>query len=214
MRGARHLHVGCLLAFALVLGGCVNLNKSYPEKRSFVVDVTPEGRKGSPDSTVVLKVAKFHVSPLFIGRAMVYRTGELQYESDFYDEWFVTPGTMLTQEAQEWVSKRGRFQFVQVGTNHVEPTHLIEGTVTEFYGDYRLASQPKAVLGLELRVVDDMQARPILFQRSYHQEVPLADRSPDALARGLTEALRSLLSDFERDLDTVDLHATKRSSSP
>jgi cholesterol transport system auxiliary component len=138
----------------------------------------------------------------------------LQYESDFYDEWFVSPGTMLTQEVQKWLSKRGRFQFVQVGTNHVEPTHLVEGTVSEFYGDYRIAGQLQAVFGLELRIVDDVQVGPILFQRTYHQVIPLTGRSPDALAKGLTEALRSVLSDFEKDLETVDLHGTKRPSSP
>jgi hypothetical protein len=27
---------------------------------------------------------------------MVYRIGELQYEKDFYEEWLVSPGLLLT----------------------------------------------------------------------------------------------------------------------
>ena len=185
------------LTLPMVLG-CLNLDKSYPEKRSFVLDVgTPP--QGSPSAgAIVLKINKFRVSPLFAGRAMVYRIADLQYESDFYDEWFVTPGLLITQQFQTWLSQSSGFQLVLLGTNHVEPTHLLEGTVTEFYGDFRDA--PRAVLGLELHVLDAGSARQTAFRRIYHQEMSLPDRSPDALARGLTEALRTVLTTVINDL--------------
>ncbi len=214
MRGPGNLSVGCLVGLTLFLGGCVNLNKTYPEKRSFVIEVTPEGRTASVDSDVVLKVNKFRVSPLFVGRAMVYRTGELQYESDFYDEWFVSPGAMLTQQVHGWLSKTGRFRIVLGGANHIEPTHLLEGSVTEFYGDYRVASAPQAVLDLELLVIDEASARDVVLQRTYRRTVPLKERSPDALAGGLSEALRLVLADFERDVVKVDFRSGRRPSAP
>jgi hypothetical protein len=91
------------------------------------------------NGAIVLKINKLRVSPLFAGRAMVYRVADLQYESDFYDEWFVAPGTLVTQQVHQWLSRSAGFETVVVGTNHVEPTHLLEGTVTEFYGDFRAA---------------------------------------------------------------------------
>lgn len=197
------LKLVCLVSLSLAPAACLNLNKSYPEKRSFVLEVTTEPREPAPAAATVLKISKFRVSPLFVGRPMVYRIGELQYESDFYAEWFIAPGALLTEQFHDWLSKTGRFQFVLVGTNHIEPTHLLEGSVTEFYGDYRLAGSPKAIFGIELHLLDGFNERQPLFHRTYHKEVPLADRSPDALAVGLTQAVSQVLVDFERDLAEV-----------
>ena len=42
-----------------------------------------------------------------------------------------------------------------------------------------------------------------MFRRTYHKEVPLADRSPDALAEGLSQAVRLVLVDLEREIAEV-----------
>jgi len=201
----------CLAIIMMCPTGCLDLKKSYPEKRSFVLDVGAPPQKTSANGAIVLKINKLRVSPLFAGRAMVYRVADLQYESDFYDEWFVAPGTLVTQQVHQWLSRSAGFETVVVGTNHVEPTHLLEGTVTEFYGDFRAA--PRAVLGLELHLLDAIHERQF-FRRTYHQDVPLSDQSSDALARGLTEALRAVLVDVAKDIAAVELVRTPRSSRP
>jgi cholesterol transport system auxiliary component len=180
------------------LTGCLNLNKSYPEKRSYVLDVGTPQEATTSNSAMVLKIDKFRVSPLFAGRAMVYRTADLQYESDFYNEWFVTPRSLVTQQLHNWLTQSGTFQVVILGTNHIEPTHVLEGTVTEFYGDFR--GSPRAILGIELHLLDGQNERQVLLRRTYHQDVPLTDRSSDALARGLTEALRTVLVAVTKDI--------------
>lgn len=189
----------CLLI--ITLGGCLSLSKSYPEKRSFVLDVGAPPQDTPSTSTKVLKINRLRVSPLFAGRAMVYRTADLQYESDFYDEWFVTPSVLITQQLQNWLAHSERFQLVLQGTNHIEPTHFLEGTVTELYGDFR--ESPRAVLGIEFHLLDAMNEGKLSFRRTYHQDIPLTDRSPDALARGLTEALRTVLVALTKDIGEV-----------
>jgi Uncharacterized protein conserved in bacteria len=201
----------CLAVIMMCPTGCLDLKKSYPEKRSFVLDVGAPPQETPANGAIVLKINKLRVSPLFAGRAMVYRVADLQYESDFYDEWFVAPGTLVTQQVHQWLSRSAGFETVVVGTNHVEPTHLLEGTVTEFYGDFRAA--PRAVLGLELHLLDALHERQF-FRRTYHQDVPLSDQSSEALARGLTEALRAVLVDVAKDIAAVELVRTPRSSRP
>jgi cholesterol transport system auxiliary component len=201
----------CLAIIMMCPTGCLDLKKSYPEKRSFVLDVGAPPQETPANGAIVLKINKLRVSPLFAGRAMVYRVADLQYESDFYDEWFVAPGTLVTQQVHQWLSRSAGFEMVVVGTNHVEPTHLLEGTVTEFYGDFRAA--PRAVLGLELHLLDAIHERQF-FRRTYHQDVPLSDQSSEALARGLTEALRAVLVDVVKDITAVELVRTPRSSRP
>ena len=194
--------IAAYLIVAATASGCVDLKKTYPEKRSFVLDVGAPPHEAPSKAALVLKINKFRISPLFAGRAMVYRIADLQYESDFYDEWFVAPATLVTLQAQHWLSASGGIQLVLLGLNHVEPTHLLEGTVTEFYGDFR--GSPQAVFGLDLHLLDAGQERKVFFRRSYHQEVPLTDRSSEALARGLTEALRTVLIEIANDITAAD----------
>lgn len=196
----------------ITLTGCLSLSKSYPEKRSFVLDVGAPPQETPSNSTKVLKINRLRVSPLFAGRAMVYRTADLQYESDFYDEWFVTPSVLVTQQLQHWLAHSGGFQLVLQGTNHIEPTHFLEGTVTEFYGDFR--ESPRAILGIEFHLLDAMNEGQLSFRRTYHQDIPLTDRSPDALARGLTEALRTVLVTLTKDIGEVQATHTGRVSPP
>lgn len=207
IRWSRTANVACLIVFIATGTSCLDLKKSYPEKRSFVLDVGAPEQVAASSGALVLKIHKFRVSPLFAGRAMVYRVADLQYESDFYDEWFVAPATLVTQQVYNWLSRSEGFQLVGLGMNHVEPTHLLEGTVTEFYGDFR--GVPRAVFGLELHLLDARNERPSLFQRTYRQEVSLGDRSPDALARGLTEALRMVLVDIVKDLAAAESPRTR-----
>jgi len=202
----------CLAVILTSASGCLDLKKTYPEKRSFVLDVGTPQEETPAKGVIVLKINKLRVSPLFAGRAMVYRVADLQYESDFYDEWFVSPGTLVTQQAHQWLSRSAGFQIVVAGTNHVEPTHLLEGTVTEFYGDFR--ATPRAVLGLELYLLDAMHERRPFFRRTYHQDVPLTERSSDALARGLTEALRVVLVDVAKDIVTVETNRSPNAAHP
>jgi len=201
----------CVVMFPMMLSGCLNLNKSYPEKRSFALDVGSDQQPSSTAGAAVLRISRFRVSPMFASRAMVYRVGELQYDNDFYNEWLVSPSALLTQQAQGWLSKSNRFRFVLTGMNHVESTHVLEGTVTEFYGDYRSNGSPQAVLGVEMMLIDDRKDETILFRRSYRQEVPLSGRAPDALAAGLSLAARQVLIDFDRDLNGVSLEPSSRS---
>lgn len=201
----------CLASVLLATTAC--FNKSYQEKRSFVLDVSSESREPASESPIVLKIKKFRVSPLFVGRAMVYRIGELQYEYDFYDEWLVSPGLLLTRQFHDWLSKTGRFRLVLAGTNHIEPTHLLEGNVAEFYGDYRNAQSPKAIFGIELLLLDGLNEWQVTSRRTYHKEVPLTDRSPDALAEGLSQAVRLVLVDLEREIAEVAGRPAPASSS-
>ena len=194
--------IAACLTVAAAASGCVDLKKTYPEKRSFVLDVGTPPQDAPSKGALVLKINKFRVSPLFAGRPMVYRIADLQYESDFYDEWFVAPAALITQQTQRWLSASRGIQLVLLGLDHVEPTHLLEGTVTEFYGDFREA--PLAVFSLDLHLLDAGQERKVLFRRTYHQNVPLTDRSSEALARGLTEALRTVLIEVANDVTAAD----------
>ncbi len=76
------LFIGIFVLFPLLIG-CLNLERSYPEKRYFILDVSRGEDISSPDTGTVLKVRRFRISSRYEGRGFVYRLADLNYESDF-----------------------------------------------------------------------------------------------------------------------------------
>lgn len=196
---ARPLFMSFCLAI-LALGGCINLTKSYPEKHSYALEAIRQGKTHASIPGTVLKIRKLRASPDFEGKELVYRTSDARYERDFYNEWFVPPNAMLTQQLQNWLTSTGLFQYVMDSSGPLPATHLLEGTVTALYGDYR-ATPAKAALGLHVLLIDPAKNPPaIVLQRDYRSDIPIADRSPEALVQGWNTALRSIFDGLVDDL--------------
>ncbi|MBW2057559.1 MAG: membrane integrity-associated transporter subunit PqiC [Deltaproteobacteria bacterium] len=188
-----------LLVFLSVLPGC--LSRSYVEKHTYMLDVSRDGEVAPPENGIVLRVRKLRISPQYEGTGFVYRTGDLSYQSDFYNEFFTSPDSMITEEVLAWLAKSGLFQHVVDYTDQMESTYVVEGTITDLYGDYSRGTQAKGVMAVELFFIEDVAGRSrILLQKRYRREIPLKGDSPEALVEGWNKALQHILRQFESDL--------------
>ncbi|MBW2145566.1 MAG: hypothetical protein JRG73_00850 [Deltaproteobacteria bacterium] len=197
-------------AFALFFffTGCLSVERSYPEKRYYIIDVPRRADVSPPETGAFLRIRKFRVSPLYEGKGFVYFKGNMGYESDFYNEFFISPGALLNEQVRQWLAGSGLFQYVVDSPSHVESTYILEGSVTALYGDYSESRSPKAVLEMRFYLIKDVSARSeIVFQKQYRQEIPLKGLSPEALVKGWNEALLKILIDFENDLREKALKA-------
>lgn len=133
----------------------------------------------------------------------MYRTDDVRYEADFYNEWFVSPNAMLTEQVMNWLTNAGLFQYVMDSSAPLSATRILDGTVTALYGDYR-ATSPKAVLGLQFFLIDQAASpADIVWHQEYRQEVEVTERSPEALVRGWNAALRLILTALDEDLNNT-----------
>ncbi len=194
------LFIGIFAMFPLLIG-CVNLERSYPEKRYFILDVSRDKNVSSPDTGTVLKVRRFRISSRYEGKGFVYRLKDLNYESDFYNEFFISPASLLTEEIRKWVAGSGLFQHVVDPSSYMDPNYVLEGAVTSLYGDYGVSTAPKAILEMQFFLLQETAASPkIIFQSQYHKEEPLKGNTPDALVKSWNKALNQILTEFETDL--------------
>ena len=181
--------------------GCINLERSYIEKHYFVLDSFPAENTSPPDTGKVLAVRRLRVSPKYEGKGLVYRLGELNYESDFYNEFFVSPVSMFTEEVRKRLAGSGLFKRVVDPSSLLDSTYILEGAVTALYGDYRVSTAPKAVMEIQFLILQETAGSPeIVLQRQYHKEEPLNGSTPDALVKSWNTALNQILTEFENDL--------------
>ena len=194
------LRFGSLLACTLLVGGC-SFKKQYPAKQSFLVEASRAGEARASSSPIVLRVRSMQVAAPFEGKSFVYRTSGLGYQTDFYREFLVAPRALLTEQTRQWLGASGLFRFVLDPAGKSDATHSLEGNSFALYGDFRDAASPKAVLAIEFFLIDQQPATSqIIFHKSYRQEVPIENRTPETLAKGWGKALSQILAALEPDL--------------
>ena len=189
-----------LLALLTLLAGCGGLAKPYPVKRAFVFEAPRPAGAAPTDAEAILLIRRFRTAPPYESKEFVYRTGELQYESDFYNVFFSPPAELLADQTRQWL-QASRLVRLIVGTGaQTEATHSLEGRVYALYGDYRRPEDPRAVLGIQFFVSRLTDTPEIVFHKDYRQEVPVTSRTPEALAAAWNRALQQILTELEADL--------------
>jgi cholesterol transport system auxiliary component len=203
------LYSSWLLIF-FILMGCTTLRKNYPERNYYILNVSNQERNLSPVSGIVLEVPRFKISPSFASSEFVYRKGDMNYESDFYNQFFSPPSLLITEEARKWLSESGLFKYVVDPANSMGSDYILAGNINELYGDYRI-STPKAVLGIQFFLIDEMSPNSqIIFMSNYRREATLSDSSPKALVKGWSDALEQILGGLEGDLKKLNLTKSHR----
>ncbi|MBF0476884.1 MAG: hypothetical protein HQK59_13850 [Deltaproteobacteria bacterium] len=201
MRGRTLLAFFLTMAVFIWLTGCVKLDKSYPDKHYYALDITRPRSDVGPQVGPVLMVRNITVSPRYDAKNFVYRQVDLSYQSDFYNEFFLSPGMMVTEVIRNWMTAGGLFQNVVDTPSYVSPNYVLEGAVNSLYGDYRNRQTPQAVLEMQFFLVQSLDGKtPIIFQKQYRQTVALANDSPQALARGWNDGLTRILTELEQDM--------------
>lgn len=194
-----------LLAAAALLAGC-SLTRPAPVKATFLLDPQVPPAVQSPRSGT-LRIGAFSVAAPYRDRAFTYRTGDVRFESDFYNEFFVPPGPMIGQATSKALASAKPFaRVVPAGTAPEEGDFVLEGFVSDLYADTR--EKPAAgVVGVNFYLTRTTFPSAVVWSREYRERVTLAERSPEALARAWNEALGRVLAALASDLATAALSA-------
>jgi len=200
------------LWFAAIVAaaGCVDLKSAYPEKRLFTLEATRTGPARTGPEGTVLRVRRFTASKLAEGSEFVTRSGEAEYESDFYSAFFVPPAAQAMEQAHRWLGTSKLFGSV-VGTgSSIAETQVLEGNLVALYADRRDRKSPRAVLELQFMLVG-VASDPagVLMQKTYRQEIALPKDDTESLVRGWNEGLAKILTALEEDLSKVDRSVKK-----
>jgi cholesterol transport system auxiliary component len=192
-----------VLAFTLAVAGC-SLTRPAPVKNTFLLDPPLPPPVASPKPGT-LRIGTFNVSAPYRDRAFTYRTGDVKYESDFYNEFFVAPGPMIGQAASKALAHAKPFaRVVPAGTAPEEGDFVLEGFVSDLYADAR--ERPAAgVVGVNFYLTRTTFPPAVVWSREYRERVPLAASTPEALAHAWNEALGRVLAGLVRDLAGADL---------
>lgn len=186
-----------LLALA---AGCGSLKTPYPAKELFAITVPTSmsgvsGAPGQPAGT--LRVEGVRIAPPFDQRVLAYRVGGERFEFDYYREFVADPSALLTGETVRYLAGSGRFGTVLDPGSTAQASFWLETSVEAFYGDFRDAANPTAVVRARFFLISVTQgASTIVGDWTAESTVPLASPAPEALPAALGRAYGDVLARF------------------
>ncbi len=190
-------------SFLLVIimgAGCLPIPGEDVEKKQFVLDVSRPPGETTKASQGVLRVKEFRIAQQYEGRGFKYRVDHLTFQSDFYNEFFITPGQMIAEETRQWLDQSGMFKDVVGEDEHLHPSYILDGTIQELYGDYS-SGRPKGVMAIRFVLIREVRGQSqVIFKQSYRQERPAPGKSAKELAKTWNEELFLILESLEKDL--------------
>lgn len=199
------LAVLLLSCSVLPVAGCIDLGTERPHAESYLLNVEPNA--ATKERAIVigarLRFGPVEVSPRYAGRELVYRMTENNYVQDHYHRFLVDPSTMLSEEIGRWLKAAGLFEQVLRRADRLEPDYILQASIPALYGDFT-RKPPVAVMAIEFTLLRDRPAGPeLILHQAYRRAPPLSEKSPPALVKGFDQALRDILTEFEKDLRKV-----------
>lgn len=199
MRPIRHVVAACVIA---ALAGCA-IGKPMPAVSTYVVEVpidTNQHVKSARGET--LRVGKVRVAAAYGGETLVYRLDDVRYEADPYHAFITDSGSMFASRIAEWLDHAGLFKSVTQPETIRPARYMLEATVVDLYGDFRLGHSPAAVVTVQFALLDQSTPRPtVVHECTIGSRIDLAQASPDELVRGYGKALADILSRLVVELD-------------
>jgi len=183
-----------------ILSGCGS-RQAY-NKKYYIFNTIRQTESIKTEEDGMLEVRHFTIDSAFNGKGLVYRIDELEYESDFYNEFLVSPSAMITEKARTWLSESGLFKRVLDPGSQIDPTHIIEGNITGFYGNFRDKAAPTAVMEMRiflLKVNPGIEPT-FVFGKTYKSYIGVGSKSPEGLVKALGRCLEEILTTLEKDL--------------
>jgi cholesterol transport system auxiliary component len=185
-----------------LISGCAD-SRIYT-KQQYALQVNRGAGEQGEAGVGIVRVRRFQISEGFSGIGLVYRTSDVNYESDFYNEFMVSPVSIITEQSRRWLNESGVFAGVVDTSSGVKAGYVLEGNVVGLYGDYRDKTSPEAVLEIEFTLIAAKALdNPIVFHQAYAATQAVVPANAAALVKGFNACLAEILGSLEADLRKV-----------
>ena len=170
-------------------------------KDTFLLEPKRNAVTAQTASEKILAVQPFSIAPAFEGKGVVSCIGENQYESDFYNEYFVSPAQMVTEQTRYWLSQSGLFARVLAPVSSVQATHVLEGHIQKMVLDIREPEKPRAKMEITFFLIEQHKHdRTIRFQQTYSAAHSMQSRFTQDYIAAQSRCLHDILEKLEMDM--------------
>lgn len=191
--------VPAVVLLLLVLAGC---GGTIPDSRYYVLDSVPgEAAASAQPLDLVLGVDVFAARPLFRDRRIAYRISDNEIAYYPYRFWAADPGELVSAQLADQLRRSHVATAVLEQPFDLPPDWILAGRIQRFEEVDRGESW-FAVFEIAIRI-EDAARRDILTEQIFHREIATAQRTPEAVARAMSTAVREVGEEIEQLIRTA-----------
>ena len=181
------------------ISGCVRLAKPYPVKQYFVLEAERKAPQQETPSKASIRIKDPEISPIFSGKSFVYKTGKLEFTTDFYNQFFIAPDRMIKSRTVEWFGRSGIFRRISPDPGE-KADYILESNIVNIYID-RTASPETAVLETSFFLLSGKAGeKEIIWHGNSKEETKVKEDSPSAMAEAFSTCLEKTLVYLEKNI--------------
>ncbi len=199
----RYARFLCLLIILSVcLGGCFNLKQPSRKMDYYMLEYESPKTEGRKPVSVVVRVERFSVAPTCNTNRIVYRDTSFKRNTYSYHQWRANPGDLVTHFLNRDLMGSGLFRAVLSHDSRSPSSHVLEGSVDEFF-EWDRNDRWMAVLSLSITLMVDKEpdvSKRILFQKTYSTKQACSRKNPQSLAEAMSRAMAELSREIMEDI--------------
>ncbi len=169
------------------LGGCLQ-HQPAPSKTFYMLSIESNPSPLNAPLASCLRVRPVTVHPSFAGASLIYRTGDLTYEKDYYNQFMVAPDLQFASLLNDWLRTAG----VSLCIDTLESDRkrmILEPHLEALFVDFRKSEAPAAYAGFRFvltRYDPSCRCSAIAMDQRLEAVVPLP---PKPSAQDVVEAM-------------------------
>jgi len=190
-----------LLIILLTWGsGCGIPQQPAPAKALFLLNLEPEVSTRIAALPGCLQLRTVAVQSSFAGTALLYRTGEVTFEKDYYNQFLTAPD----QQLNDLLPLRLRSAGVVLcgnGTNSSTKHLILEPHLEALYADFRTPAAPTAVAKMRFVVIEldrSCHCSTVVLDKTVEAAIPLPEKpSAETVVKAMSEAINTVLAQLD-----------------
>ncbi|WP_144299678.1 ABC-type transport auxiliary lipoprotein family protein [Elioraea rosea] len=193
-----------LLAAPAILAACSNpLTQPFPDKKLFVLDVRRPQRLPANPRGRVLVLRTIAAAPGAELRGIATRLEGGQVRTDFWNEFFAPPASLVQDQLRTWLADAGIFSAVVDQGTRTTPGLALEGVLNGLFAE-GAATPPTARAQMQMLLLGLDRSPPrVVAQGEYDRRAQIASLEPAAIVAGFNVALAAIFSEIEAALRPV-----------
>lgn len=191
-----------LTAAVVLLGGCSFPERPTKETQTYLPAVTVPAAPSALQPAYCFSVRPCRAAPAFSTKSFVYRTGEAEYEKDFYNQLLTTPAENITQTLSNWITAAG-WKTCVPGTAPKD-FYTVVPVLDEFYGDFRDPTNPNAAVKMQISLTfTDSTCKCVrtVLNKPYEARILLPSATVKELVKAYSKGLEKIFTDFQKDAE-------------
>jgi len=191
-----------ILLLLLMLGGCITVEQSFQKIDYYTLEYEPPQFETVSTLPFVALIERMRVAPPYNSSKIVFSPAPYKRDAYTYHKWHAHPGNLVTYFLARDIRQAALFQGVFVERARSGVSHVIRGTVDEFFEEDRDGVW-KAVLSINITLLKSNAAdvtQNILLQKQYRAKEPCQRKNPRALAMAMSEAMSHVSKQITNDI--------------